>query len=93
MGTTGPPSSIYRSLQVISVSVLERSTLADLYCYCTEVRSNTGQGQIWGTDWFETTDDKCEIMLMFGPKAFDDRNGIRPNPEEGEEQFGAIVLR
>lgn len=35
------PSSIYGSLEVFCVSILEGSTLTDLNCYRTEIRSKT----------------------------------------------------
>jgi hypothetical protein len=74
-------SSIYHSLKVFSVSILERSTLTDLYCYRTEIRSETSQSRCFRT-WVEIADDTGEIVLLFGREALDSRNGIDPNPVE-----------
>jgi hypothetical protein len=89
-----PCSSVHRSLEVLSVSKLERPTLANLYCHRTEIRSNPVQVPYpsRGADWVETTDDTGEIMLVSGLEVPNSRNGINPNLEEREEGYGAIYF-
>lgn len=44
-------------------------------------------------DWVEATNDTGEIMLVFRYEALNLRNGVNPHMEEGEEGYGAVVLR
>ena len=92
MQAVGPRSSIYRSLKVTSVSILECSTLADLYCDRAKIRSNAVQRRVWGREWVKAADDTGEVMLVLGYEALNSRNGVDPDPEEGEEGDRAIIF-
>ena len=88
-----PRSSIYRSLKITSVSILERSALTNLYCYRAQIRSDAVESWVWGREWAKATDDTSEIVLVLGYETLNSRNGVRPDPEEGDEGDRAIVLR
>lgn len=88
-----PCSSIYGSLKVASVSILERSALTNLYCYRAQIRRDAVQSWVWGREWVEAADDTSEIVLVLGYEALNSRNGFRPDPEEGDEGDRAIVFR
>ena len=82
MCTASPPSSIYGSLEVFSVSVLKCPALADFYCYRTQIRSNAVQGPVRGRERIETADDTSEVVLMLRHESLDLRDSVGPHSEE-----------
>lgn len=80
-------------MQRRAVPLLEASSLADLDGHTAEVGGDSINAGVDGLgDGREAADDTGDVVLVLGGETLDKGDVLRPDAEEGDEGWGAVLV-